>query len=153
MTLQDSQIKEMFENTLKRAKKEFRFYIRNFCIMGTHVHLMIEPLAGESLSKIMQWILSVFAKSYNKRFKLMGHVWYDRFKSHIIGSFIKFLETFIYISENPVKAGIVAEFSKFRYSGVTHLKRGDFEIAEPPNILLRIFLSNYVLPLQLSSRI
>jgi len=149
MTLKDSEIKDMFEETLKRAKGRFRFHIRNFCIMGTHVHIMIEPLAGESLSKIMQWILGVFAKKYNKCFKLMGHVWYDRFKSFIISSFRKFLETFIYITENPVKAGIVIRFDEFEHSGATHLKRGLHNIVEPPDRVLQLFLGNMVLPYRL----
>jgi putative transposase len=151
MMLKDSEIKDMFEETLRRAKGKFRFYIRNFCIMGTHVHIMIEPLAGESLSKIMQWILSVFAKKYNKRFKLMGHVWYDRFKSFIIGGFRKFLETFIYIAENPVKAGIVDRFDDFKHSGTTHLKRGLHDIVEPPDRSLQLFLGTMVLPYQLGA--
>jgi putative transposase len=146
LILNSKEIKDMFEEILKRAKGIFRFLVRNFCIMGTHVHLMIEPIKGESLSEIMQWILGVFAKKYNKRFKLMGHVWYDRFKSFIISSFRKFLETFIYITENPVKAGIVGRFDEFPHCGATQMKRGLHDIVEPPNTILKLFLSRLVMP-------
>jgi len=58
------------------------------------------------LSKIMQWILSVFAINYNKKTGLKGKVWYDRFKSEIIETaeeIVKFVER---IKANFVRFGI-----------------------------------------------
>ena len=104
---ESNEIKEMFMDVLRRAKRKHHFLIKNFCIMNNHIHFILKPLQGESLSKIMQWILGVFAQKYNKIFGLSGHVWSDRFKSKIIISFKQYLNTFIYIANNPVKAGIV----------------------------------------------
>ncbi len=87
----------------------------------------------------MQWILSVFAKCYNKRFKLFGHVWYDRFKSFILHSLRNFLETFVYIMENPVKAGIVKNISDFIFCGAFHMKIHKFDIIEPPDLLCHMY--------------
>ncbi len=52
--------------------------------MGNHFHLIIRPQKNENLSRIMQWILSVFALKFNRLFTYSGHVWYDRFTSKII---------------------------------------------------------------------
>jgi putative transposase len=42
--------------TLQDAKDKFRFRLANFCIMPTHIHLLIEPGEGTNLSLIMQWL-------------------------------------------------------------------------------------------------
>jgi putative transposase len=100
--------------------------------MSNHIHLLLEPTAGTNLSKLMQWILGVFAIRFNKLFGLIGHVWYDRFKSKIISSFHQMVRTFEYISENPVKAGLCEKSSYYIYSGLYELKRGRFRLLDPP---------------------
>ena len=90
--------------------------------MDNHIHLIIKPERGYDLSKIMQWILSVFAIRFNKFYKLHGHVWYDRFRSKIIKTFRYYLQVFDYISNNPVKAGIVEKAEDYKYSGLRFLR-------------------------------
>ena len=93
--------RDLFMGVLKRAKKKFNFSIKNFCIMGNHIHLLIKPGPGESLSKIMQWLLGVFAQLWNKKHGLSGHLWGDRFFSRIIMGIKDFLQVFLYIDNNP----------------------------------------------------
>ncbi len=132
-------IKAMFMVILKRAKKRYNFRIGNYCIMSNHVHFILKPLKGDSLSAIMQWILGVFAQKYNRTFDLHGHIWYDRFKSKIIIDFRQYLHTFIYISNNPVKAGMVGSPGDFPFSGIYDLKKGIPSLLErPPNKVLRV---------------
>jgi len=83
---------------------------------------MIKPEKDESLSRVMQWVLSVFAIHYNKMFSLHGHVWYDRFKSKIVNSLRQFVATFNYIARNPVVAGLAERPEQYRY-GPYHLSR------------------------------
>ena len=120
--------RDLFIDTLKRAKKKFNFSLKNFCIMGNHIHLLIKPGPGESLSKIMQWILGVFAQLWNKKHSLSGHLWGDRFFSRIISGFLDFLRIFLYIDYNPVIAGIVDQPEQWEYGGLWHHKRGLTEI-------------------------
>jgi putative transposase len=133
-------LKAMFLDVVKRARKKYKFAIQNFCIMGNHFHLILEPLKGESLSKIMQWILSVFAMKYNNTFNYKGHVFYDRFKSKIIGDFRHYVATFIYITKNPVKAGIVKDPNDFEFNGVNFLKKGLYDVINPPSLFIRLLL-------------
>jgi putative transposase len=127
---EQDETKELFLDVVKEAKKRFRFRIKNFCIMGNHVHLLLWPNPDESLSKIMQWILSVFAIRFNHRFNLKGHVWYDRFRSVLIASLRQFLAAFEYVSRNPVKAALVDRPKDYRYNGVRHIRDGDFSIID-----------------------
>ena len=131
-------IKEMFLDIVRRAQKKYCFTIKNFCIMGNHFHLIIRPQKNENLSRIMQWILSVFALKFNRLFNYSGHVWYDRFTSKIINSFMQYLTTFIYIAMNPVTARIAETTTEYEYNGISFLQKGVLDILErPPNRFLR----------------
>lgn len=124
MILDNRGMKDLFLEVLARAKGKYRFRIENFCIMGNHIHLMIRPGAGESLSKIMQWILSVFAMAYNRIHGFTGHVWGCRFFSRIMASFRQFVTVFLYIDQNPVKANQVEDARDWRYGGLWHDRHG-----------------------------
>jgi len=140
--LRSAFIKKMFMLILKRAKIRYSFQIGNYCIMDNHVHFILKPLNGESLSAIMKWILGVFAQKYNRTFDLHGHVWYDRFKSKIIIDFRQYLHTFIYISNNPVKASMVGSPGDYPFNGIYYLQKGLFDLMErPPNRVLRVLWS------------
>jgi len=135
--MESKENKDLFLAVLKEAKKRYKFIVKNFCIMGNHVHLIIKPLKKENLSKIMQWILSVFAIRYNKFYNITGHVWYDRFCSKIIEDIRQLITTFRYIAENPVRAGIVNKPDEYKYNGITFIKNKLFDILEPPDSFLK----------------
>lgn len=138
--LESTEVKELFLFIVKRAKKKYSFNLRNFVIMSNHIHFLIKPGEGESLSRIMQWILSVFAVCYNKHFNLQGHVWYDRFKSKVIKSYRQLIATFNYICTNPVKAELVKTSSEYEYGGLWYMINRKFELVEPPDSFLLVLL-------------
>ena len=128
--------RELFMETLKRAKKKFKFVLKNFCIMGNHLHLLIKPGPGVSLSKIMQWLLGVFAQLWNKKHGLSGHLWGDRFFSRIILGILDFVRVFLYIDNNPVVAGLVERAEQWVHGGLWHRKMGltDITSLEDPAV-------------------
>ena len=138
LILNSPKIKNLFIKIIKRSKKKYNFALTTFCVMGNHIHLMIQPHKKESLSRIMQWILATFAINYNNIFNLLGHVWYDRFHSTIISCFRQYIRTFEYIAENPVKAEIVKDTRMYEFGGIWYLQKGLYEILEPPDLLLKL---------------
>ncbi len=148
--MNSNEIKSMFMDVVRRAKGRFRFTIQNFCIMSNHIHFLLTPGKGENLSKILQWILSVFALRYNKRIGWHGHVWYDRFKSRIVDGFREFIHTFCYIAENPIRAGIVSYPWEYLYNGVSYLRNCDYWIIEEPNPALKLVVSSWCTPFLLA---
>ncbi len=130
--LESDAIKQLFMLIVIRAKKIYSFKIYNFCIMDNHIHFLIKPLYSKDLPKIMQWILSNFAVKYNRMNGFHGHVWYDRYKSVIEESYSQFIKAYEYISNNPVKAGIVKNAEEYYYSGSLFIKNRIHEIIEPP---------------------
>jgi putative transposase len=122
--------RELFIGLLKRAKRKYKFVLKNFCIMGNHVHFLIKPGPGVSLSKIMQWLLGVFAQLWNKGHGLSGHLWGDRFFSRIIAGILDFLRVFSYIDQNPVAAGLSEHPEKWEHGGAWHRKNRISDIIE-----------------------
>ena len=77
----------VFENRLGRkimlmvlqdAKDKFRFRLTNFCIMPTHIHLLIHPEGAANLSTIIQWIKTRSAKRWNSIHGSTDHLWGSR---------------------------------------------------------------------------
>jgi putative transposase len=136
--------KELFMETIRRAKKKFAFQIKNFCIMENHIHLLIKPGKGESLSKIMQWILSVFAMAWNRKHHLSGHVWGERFFSRIILGIKDFLKVFTYIDDNPVMAHLVERPWEWEYGGIWHHRIGLRDIVEKPDAIISILCPEHL---------
>ncbi|MDR0720807.1 MAG: transposase [Treponema sp.] len=147
MVMHCNAMRTLFLNTIKRAKKKYRFQIYNFCIMGNHIHLIIHPDCNESLSNIMQWILSVFAMAWNRKHFVTGHVWGERFFSKIINNFNEFFYAFLYISRNPVDAQLVYKADEWEYGGLWHFISGNREIIDTMSPLVlkiyHILLSHY----------
>ena len=134
---EQNEFKELFIDIIRAAKKKYDFLIYHFCIMDNHIHFIIKPLKKSKLSEIMRWILGNFAVKFNRLNNYHGHVWYDRFKSIIIRTYTQFLRVFDYISNNPVKAGIVQKAEDYFYSGITFIKNKVFEIVNPPGPYFR----------------
>ena len=126
--MESPEIKALFISIIIRAKDRFNFILYNFCIMGNHFHFIIRPGKGESLPKIMHWIMFVSAISYNKKRGVKGHLWGDRYYSKVLNSLNQFLRAFRYIDHNPVKAKLVKIAREWKHGGLGHFLAKDCSI-------------------------
>ncbi|MDR3303193.1 MAG: transposase [Treponema sp.] len=122
--LQEAAIKQMFLDMVMIAKKKFQFKLWNFMIMDNHIHFLIKPGDGVSLSKIMQWLKCNFAKKWNKLHDRTGHLWGERFFSEIIEDESHLEVVSAYIDRNPVKANLVWQASDWQFGGLFHWLNG-----------------------------
>ncbi|MDR1398472.1 MAG: transposase [Treponema sp.] len=141
MDLQSSWIKEILLTFIKKAKEKYPFELFNFCIMDNHIHLLIKPEKGQSLSIIMQWIKGNFARYWNKLHnKKSGHLWGKRFFSKIINDVRQFVQVFKYIDQNPKRAGLVKEAEDWTFGGLYHHLCGRTDVVDIPRIaILEVF--------------
>ncbi len=144
------EMKELFVRTLERAKVRYRFRIEMFCIMNNHFHLVVHVERGESLSRLMQWILSVVAMRYNRLHGYKGHVWYDRFKSRVIRTLRQYLVAVEYVVLNPVKAGMASYATEYPWTGLQWWRLPGQTLVAPPNALFRLRFA-HLLPCALTS--
>lgn len=143
MIMAEKKMKYMFEETIARARLKYKFRVENFCIMGNHFHLLIQPAKGENLSRIMQWILSVFAVRYNKVHGRCNAVWGGRFFSKIISGLQEVLHTMDYIDDNPVMANLSYERDQWRFGGLWHARHGWRHICDRLDHWLLLFVARH----------
>ena len=94
-----------FLDLLERAKQEFGMRIIAWCLMGNHVHLLLDD-ADDRLSDFMHKVLGGYASYLNARHGRGGHLFQGRFFSDPIESDERLLECVRYILNNPANAGI-----------------------------------------------
>ncbi|MCA0985174.1 transposase [Halobacillus yeomjeoni] len=88
---------------IQLCKEETPFILHAYCLMTNHVHLLIEVLQHPP-GDIMKFIQFRYAKHFNKRHKLHGHVFQGRYYSKMIQTRPYFLAASKYIHLNPVTA-------------------------------------------------
>ncbi len=143
MIFDSQEMKELFIEVLERAKSKYAFRLENFCIMGNHYHLMVRPEGTTNLSKLMQWIMSVFAMAYNRIHGLVGHLWERRFFSRIVNGLRNFLKLLEYIDDNPVKAHLVEYKRDWRFGGLWHHRAGIKELCARNTSLLDLMFPEH----------
>ncbi len=107
--------KEKFLEILSETSKEYKFNIHSFCLMDNHYHLLLEN-QKENLSDGMRQINSKYASYFNKKYRRVGHLWQDRFKSWYVLNEAYLFTLFKYIEQNPVKANMTKKIGEYRYS-------------------------------------
>jgi putative transposase len=102
---------------LEEAKDKFRFTLANFCVMPTHIHLLIQPQIGTNLSGIMHWIKLRSAKAWNFIHGSINHMWGAPYYASEIKSQEEYDRVMNYIDQNPVTAGLSTSPAEWKASG------------------------------------
>lgn len=104
-----------FIETLYERKQKERFYIHAFCLMDNHVHLMISE-GTEDVAKVMKRITVSYVYYFNKKYRRVGHLFQDRFRSEVVEDDSYALTLARYIHCNPVKAGLTKTAGEYKWS-------------------------------------
>ena len=107
-----NEAKIYFMKALKKVEAEGLLDLAAWCIMDNHVHLVIKT-EPEDLAIAFKRINIKFAMYYNRKYKMVGHVFQDRFKSEVIESDEYLMNVIRYVHNNPVKARITDEPSNY----------------------------------------
>lgn len=76
-----------------------------FCLMGSHYHLIVD--VGENvLPSAMHSLNWSYARAFNARHALRGHLQFDRYGSRRIYDSDDLLGRYAYVARNPVRAGL-----------------------------------------------
>jgi len=113
--LADRRIAAIVENALFHFDSE-RYRLLAWCVMPTHVHVLVAQMEGHPLSAVVQSWKSFSAKAANKVLGRQHGFWapeyYDRFMRHEthLGT------TRAYIESNPVTAALCRHPADWRFS-------------------------------------
>ncbi len=111
----NNQDKELFLELIKKNKEICKISIHAFCIMDTHFHLIVQNDSGR-ISDFFKRINGEFGSIFRKKYGGRGYVFQDRFKSTLIQEDSYLLDAISYVLNNPVDAGIVPDFSLYKWS-------------------------------------
>ncbi len=105
---QDDEDRERFLKTLAEGCEKTDWQIHAFCLMGNHFHLVVETPKANLVAG-MKWFLGTYTGRFNRRHKLIGHLFSGRYKSLIVeGSGTGYLRTVCdYVHLNPVRAKLL----------------------------------------------
>jgi REP element-mobilizing transposase RayT len=125
---------EVFLAKLNDVRREYPFSLYAWCLMGNHVHLLLdvsEQLPGlawfpgipsdhdpnKRLSSVLKRLGVRYVIWYNHKYQRIGHLFQDRFRSVPVESDQQFLAAYRYILRNPVKAGLCTQPEQYPWSG------------------------------------
>lgn len=100
---------------LMNVKNKYDFELHCYCLMVNHVHLLIET-HDVPIGTIMKQIDMTYSIYFNHRYKLVGHLFQDRYKSEVIYDDRYLLTASKYIHLNPVKSNIAKDPQEYEWS-------------------------------------
>jgi len=100
---------------LKKGAKEFNFDVFCHCLMPNHIHLLIR-LSKDNLSNAMKHLYERYAIFFNKKYQRKGHVFGGAFRQALCFDDNYLLSASLYVHLNPVKAKLIQNPSKYRWS-------------------------------------
>src|SRR5689334_4888288 len=111
----DDHDREMFLETLGQACAKTDWQIHAWCLMGNHFHLVVETPKANLVAG-MKWLLGTFTGRFNRRHRVLGHLFSGRYKSLIVeGGGNGYLRTVCdYVHLNPVRAKMLSREAPLR---------------------------------------
>lgn len=102
----DDTDRAVWMQTLAEICARFDFVVHSFCQMGNHYHLLMETNQA-NLSQGMHQLNGIYSQYFNRRHKLVGHVFQGRYHAILVQKERYLLELARYIVLNPVRANVV----------------------------------------------
>lgn len=122
--------KDLMIQVLKETLELYTFELISFELLDNHFHFIIRTVeSGETISKIMQRIKSVFARRLNKLLGRCGPVWNERFGDKIVEFTedpVKYMLNLLwYIAYNSLRKKAPENPREYTYGSINHyLKKG-----------------------------
>lgn len=113
--------RRLFLKLLDGAKRRYGFSVLAQCLMSNHFHLLIQ-VGKVPLWRIMQWILSQYARYFNGRIGAKGYVFEEGYFRGLVRTDLYLARVIRYIHGNPVAAHMVDAPAEYRWSSARQLK-------------------------------
>jgi len=112
----DSTDYEEFLDAIKGTRTRYPFYLYAYVLMPNHFHLLVE-VRKTPTARLMQALLTRYARGFNRRHQRSGHVFQGRYKAIVCEQDSYLLELVRYIHLNPVRAQLVRRPGQWSWSG------------------------------------
>jgi putative transposase len=109
---------------LEIASKKSSCAIHAYVLMTNHVHLLVTPGAGGSISAMMQALGRRYVRYINDVYQRTGTLWEGRYKACVVECERYLLTCYRYIELNPVRAGLVEAAERYPWTSYRHNAQG-----------------------------
>jgi len=90
--------------------------ILGYCIMPTHLHIILKQLKENGISKFMNLMLKSYSRYFNLKYNRLGPLCEARFKNVLVETDEQLLHLTRYIHLNPVSQSLVKKPQEWKYS-------------------------------------
>jgi len=87
-----------------------------YCIMPTHIHLVLKQLQDRGISVFMSNVLNSYSRYFNIKHKRKGPLWETSFKRVLVENDAQLLHLTRYVHLNPVTAYLVNKPEDWKWS-------------------------------------
>jgi putative transposase len=115
-----SQDCHFYLDALQAASEKSRCAIHAYVLMTNHVHLLVTPGEGGSISAMMQSLGRRYVRYINDVYQRTGTLWEGRYKACIVECERYLLACYRYIELNPVRAGMVDVPGSYPWTSYRH---------------------------------
>ena len=88
---------------LERAVEKYELLLHAYCLMVTHYHLVVTTPEA-NIARGMQYLNSIYARAFNKRYGRLGHFVAARYSSKLIETEGHAYEVSRYVPLNPFRS-------------------------------------------------
>lgn len=103
-------------STLRDAAEKFGCAVHGYVLMPSHFHLLLTPMHGNGIGKLMQYTGRYYVQHVNQRYGRTGTLWDGRYRATLVEPDALLLPVTRYIELNPVRAGLVDAPSAYEWS-------------------------------------
>lgn len=105
----------LFNKIVARAIDSFGVRLHAYCWMTNHLHFLMQ-VSNEPLASPMRQIAAEFARAMQLKLETTGHYFERRYHATLVDTDAYLLELLRYIHLNPVRAGLVDDPARYRWS-------------------------------------
>jgi putative transposase len=109
---------QRFLDLLYDGCRKFPVLVIAFCLMPTHWHLVLVPLADGAVSAYLHWVTTKHSLQFRKRSGTIGHghVYQSRFGSFPVQTGAYYYNVINYVDSNARRSGLVSRAEAWEWS-------------------------------------
>lgn len=122
---------------LTKYKEEHPFELYHYCLMPTHIHLLVQTKGAADFSNFMKRLNLAYCHHFKQEYGWVGHFWQSRFRSQVVGKDSYFIQCGKYIELNPCRAGLVNKPEDYSYSSYSYYALGKDDLLITPDFIYK----------------
>jgi putative transposase len=107
--------RELYLQFVERYFREYHDELLGYCLLDTHVHLIVIPEIESALEKGVGRVHGDYSRYQNLKLDQVGHLWQGRFYSSPVEE-DAIGDVLAYVELNPVRAGLVDKAQEWKWS-------------------------------------